>query len=167
MSELIVVGADPGLKGGVAGLRVVGQHSEWLFGFRMPLMDYRGRQQVDARRLRERLHECWELTEHEVPHAVVVEQVSAMPQQGVTSSFRFGQATGMLQAVLGIVYNQSMYTEITPAVWKKAMGLSANKGASMDHARRLWPSQFEGRPKADDGIAEAGLLAHWWGTHNG
>ena len=96
------------------------------------------------------------------PDVLVFEQVSAMPKQGVTSSFRFGQATGMLQASLEVMYPDAALVEITPAVWKKGMGLSSSKAASMDAATRMWPKFFTGRPKADDGIAEAALMAYYW-----
>jgi hypothetical protein len=55
---------------------------------------------------------------------------------------------------------------VSPAKWKKALGLSADKGASRRRAIELWPerAQWFARVK-DDGRAEAALIAYWWLQH--
>lgn len=88
----------------------------------------------------------------------VVEKVRSMPGQGVASMFKFGAGWGMcVQAVAGLPLEQP-----TPAVWKRHMGLSKNKGASRALALDLWPGDAERFARVkDDGRAEACLLAEW------
>lgn len=163
-----VVGADPGLKGGLALCRIDGPQTCFIAGVRMPTRKERGRDCVDGRRLRAVLTEWWNEYKHGAPGTVIIEQVGAMPEQGVTSAFRFGQASGVLIGVLETMYTSSAMISVTPNVWKKAMGLSSDKRGSLDLAARLWPAEFTGAPLADDGIAEAALMVHWWRErHNG
>jgi hypothetical protein len=49
---------------------------------------------------------------------------------------------------------------VPPRVWKRDMGLTANKADSLTMARRLWPEAPLKRSK-DNGRAEALLLAEW------
>lgn len=87
-----------------------------------------------------------------------VEEVGAMPGQGVTSMFSFGYAAGVVQmAVVGSDIPMHM---VRPNVWKKAMGITKDKDGARRQASRLLPkhaSKWE-RVK-DDGRAEAALLA--------
>lgn len=92
---------------------------------------------------------------------VIIENVHAMPKQGVSSSFNFGRALGAIEAVpqsLGLVT-----TYATPSVWKKSMGLQGKpKDASRQLATDLFPSWATMFKRAkDDGRAEAVLLAKW------
>ncbi len=89
---------------------------------------------------------------------VVVERVGAMPRQGVASAFNFGVGFG---SILAIVQARQLPLElVTPAVWKRALGLSSDKRASLDRARLLFPTAELGLAK-HDGRAEALLLAHY------
>jgi hypothetical protein len=88
---------------------------------------------------------------------VVVEAVHAMPKQGVSSSFKFGMAYG---AALAIAARFSQFELVPPRVWKKDMGLTADKKDSLVMARELWPDSPLERVK-DNGRAEALLLAEW------
>jgi crossover junction endodeoxyribonuclease RuvC len=87
-----------------------------------------------------------------------LEAVHAMPKQGVSSSFKFGDAFGTVKGVMGAL--RIPLHLITPAKWKRAAGLSADKSASRRRACELWPdhSDLFARVK-DDGRAEAALLA--------
>ena len=95
------------------------------------------------------------------PKVVVLEQVHAMPGQGVTSMFRFGEAYGIVQAVVACCgYPLEL---VTPQKWKKAMGLSKDKGASRLLATRYYPDYADKWARAkDDGRAEAVLIARWY-----
>jgi crossover junction endodeoxyribonuclease RuvC len=88
----------------------------------------------------------------------IVERVSAMPGQGVASSFAFGVSFGSILSVLQTL--QLPIEFVTPAVWKRALGLSADKRASLHKARLLFPAADLHLAK-HDGRAEALLLAHW------
>ena len=94
---------------------------------------------------------------------VCVEKVGAMPHQGVTSMFHFGESYGFIQGVLracGLSYQL-----VPPTVWKKEFGLTGDKQTSVEVCRRLFP-QVELLPaprcvKPSDGIAESLLMAEY------
>ena len=68
------------------------------------------------------------------PCHAVIERASAMPRQGVASSFSFGVGFG---SVLGVVQTLRLPLEFgTPAVWKRAMGVTADKKSSLHAARK-------------------------------
>jgi len=92
----------------------------------------------------------------------VIEKVSAMPRQGVSSTFKFGanfgRWWGRLEA-LGIPFDL-----VAPSKWKRAMFDSMPKGdakaMALDRARRLHPGLADRlKRKKDHGRAEAILLA--------
>jgi crossover junction endodeoxyribonuclease RuvC len=95
-----------------------------------------------------------------VDHAFI-EQVSAMPGQGVTSMFGFGKGFGIwlgIIAALGIPY-----TLVTPQSWKKAlMAGQADKDAGRLRACQLYPgvAHLLARKK-DIGRADALLIAEY------
>ena len=143
-----LIGIDPGASGGVAIVR------DGMFrgGIRMPTMKQKTRTIVDAFQLGQ-----WLDDQTEDWTAFVIEQVSAMPRQGVASSFNFGRAAGAVEA-WALSYGLPVHWH-TPAKWKPAMGLSKDKGASMDLAAQLYGRNPLWEVKANDGIAEAALLA--------
>lgn len=95
---------------------------------------------------------------------VTIENVHAMPKQGVTSCFSFGAGYGVWRgiiAALGLPYNR-----VEPTVWKKALGLPKAKGAAVSKALKLFPRaelghSYRGRMIYSDGRAEALLIAHY------
>ena len=96
-----------------------------------------------------------------VERAAVVEIAGAMPGQGVSSTWKFARATGVVEGVLAGL-GWPMHT-VTPARWKRDLGLSKDKGASRAMAARLWPDRAEWFARVkDDGRAEAALIAWWW-----
>lgn len=94
------------------------------------------------------------------PDKAVVERVSAMPGQGVSSMFAFGRAAGILEgalAGLGVPY-----TDVPPATWIKAMAVRGGKDGARNRAMELYPTQAEYfRRVKDDGRADAALIATW------
>lgn len=98
------------------------------------------------------------------PDIAWIEQVHAMPRQGVTSSFNFGVAFGLCRGVCAAL-NIPVHL-IVPTVWKRYFRLGAGKHDSRLTACRLFPgsaAQFA-RVK-DDGRAEAALLALYGSQH--
>tara|TARA_R110001632_G_scaffold91110_1_gene195478 strand:+ start:43 stop:510 length:468 start_codon:yes stop_codon:yes gene_type:complete len=88
----------------------------------------------------------------------VIEQVGAMPGQGVSSMFRFGEGYGHLQMACAASKLPLQY--VTPAKWKRHFSLTSSKGLSRGLAMQRFPnyaSEFS-RVK-DDGRAEAALIA--------
>ena len=69
---------------------------------------------------------------------VVIEQVSAMPGQGVTSMFNFGQSFGILKGICSAM-KLPMYF-VRPAKWKKYFNLiNSEKDASRTKAIEIFP----------------------------
>jgi len=95
------------------------------------------------------------------PDACVIEQVGAMPGQGVTSMFSFGRAFG---TAIGVVQALQVPLHfVTPQRWKKHFHLSADKDAARARALQFWPvnaAQF--CQKKDHGRAEAALIARFF-----
>jgi crossover junction endodeoxyribonuclease RuvC len=98
--------------------------------------------------------------------AAMIEDPHAMPQQGVSSSFKFGFACGVVQAMVASQF--IAVTLVRPRVWKARMGLTADKDATRKRASELLPrfSSMWSRVK-DDGRAEAALLALYLSQQGG
>ena len=91
------------------------------------------------------------------PSLAAIELVNAMPNQGVSSTFRFGQGFGQLQ--IGIVASKLPIEYVTPRQWKKYFDLTRDKGESRRLAKLCFPNHahYFKRVK-DDGRAEAALI---------
>lgn len=93
----------------------------------------------------------------------VVEHVGAMPGQGVTSCFSFGESFGWLQGVLDAM--QIPYELARPQKWKRAFSCTSDKNTSIAVAERLFPEVDLRRTplcrKPHDGKAEALLIAEF------
>jgi Holliday junction resolvasome RuvABC endonuclease subunit len=92
------------------------------------------------------------------PDVAVVEQVGAMPKQGVSSMFKFGMGCGLIRGVLAGAGVPII--SVTPAKWKKHFSLNSDAEKSRALAIRRFPTAPLGRKK-DHGRAEALLLALW------
>jgi crossover junction endodeoxyribonuclease RuvC len=97
------------------------------------------------------------LAAHRPAHAFI-EQVNAMPGQGVSSMFAFGKCFG---AILGALVACGIpITLVSPAVWKRSLGVLKAKDAARARASQLLPHCADQWPlKKDHGKAEAALLA--------
>ncbi len=89
----------------------------------------------------------------------VLEQVGAMPGNGVSSMFRFGEGYGLIQGILCTRHIRLIKPR--PAVWKAQLGVTSDKGTSIEMAKRLSNVKFHNyfALKKNDGRAEAFLLA--------
>jgi hypothetical protein len=90
----------------------------------------------------------------------VIEWVHAMPKQGTVSTFAFGRATGAVEAVAQLTAERVVW--VTPQRWKKFYGLSRDKTASINLAKEKFGSAWKWDKRAEDGIAEAALMALWY-----
>lgn len=148
-----IIGIDPGFTGAIACLDLTSMD---VIVHDIPVLkDKQGRAIVNSA----------ELVEILVPPAgtekqvqAVLEKVHAMPKQGVSSTFRFGQCYGSLQTALAA--HRIPVHDITPPTWKKYFGLSNDKGVSRGLAIQRFPRQADQFKRIkDDGRAEAALLA--------
>lgn len=151
------IGIDPGAAGAVAILET--QTGKLVHVFDMPSVEVivggKAKRRVSPELL------ASELRLYADQGAVaVVEQVNAMPGQGVSSMFAFGESFGLAKGVLaGLGIPTST---VTPGKWKKAMQLNAGKDGSRVKAAQLWPlSAGEFKRVKDDGRAEAALIAEF------
>lgn len=95
-----------------------------------------------------------------------LEHVSAIPGQGVTSMFHFGEGFGWLQGMLEAY--EIPYELVRPQKWKKEFSVTADKNTSIEVCKRLFPGVNlipPGCRKEHDGIAEALLLAEYARRH--
>ena len=128
MIKIVKIGIDPGCSGAVVILKN-GRPTTW---FRMPTMQIGKQTRVNASALAFMMPPEGEYV------CAYVEQVSAMPGQGVSSMFSFGHACGVVQGVLGAL--QIPVTMVTPQSWKKRAGLiNSVKDASRTKAIQTWP----------------------------
>ncbi len=94
--------------------------------------------------------------------AVVIEQVSAMPGQGVTSMFNFGQSFGVLKGICSAMQLPTHF--VRPAKWKKYFNLiKTEKDASRTKVIEIFPyiSSKLSRKK-DSNKADAILIASFF-----
>jgi crossover junction endodeoxyribonuclease RuvC len=93
---------------------------------------------------------------------VVIEQVSAMPGQGVTSMFNFGQSFGVLKGICSAMQLSTYF--IRPAKWKKYFNLiNSEKDASRTKAIQIFPYiSSKLSKKKDANKADAILLASFF-----
>ena len=92
---------------------------------------------------------------------MIVEQVSAMPGQGVTSMFNFGQSFGVLKGVCAAMQLPIFF--VRPAKWKKYYDLiNSQKDSSRVKAIEMFPkfSSMLSRKK-DTNKADAILIANY------
>jgi crossover junction endodeoxyribonuclease RuvC len=97
------------------------------------------------------------LTAHRLDH-VFLEQVNAMPGQGVSGVFAFGKCYGV---ILGVIAAHNIpLTLVAPAVWKRALGVPKAKDGARARASQLLPeAASQWALKKHDGRAEAALIA--------
>lgn len=94
----------------------------------------------------------------------VLEQVHAMPRQGVSSTFKFGRGYGVIEGVLGTLRIPVRY--VTPAKWTGDLRVGADKELHRRRAIETWPGSADlFKRKKDDGRADAALIAEWGRTH--
>jgi len=95
----------------------------------------------------------------------LIEEPGAMPGQGLGSTFKFGKVCGQIEGLLAGL--DIPLHPVKPSVWKMALGLDADKNATMSEIKRLYPqlvaSMFS--RKKDHDRAEAVLLARFATTH--
>lgn len=142
-----IMGIDPGVSGALAFF--FPDTPQWIGAEELPIVDG----QVDAVTLAKRISEV-------SPTVAIIERVSSMPKQGVSSTFKFGQAYG---TVIGIVSALNIpHHFVTASKWKREFSLDADKEKSRALALRLWPEDgAKFRLKKDHGKAEAALIARY------
>ena len=129
-----IIGIDPGLSGAIAVL----DNNKVLKIYDMPVMaeGKKNKRQLTSAQLVNIIKE--NINSHEEIN-VVVEQVNAMPGQGVTSMFNFGQTFGAIKGVCAALNLPIFF--IRPSKWKKYFELiNSSKDSSRTKAIEMYPS---------------------------
>ena len=156
---MLIISIDPGISGSICFF----EEGKILDVIEMPTMTEgkKNKRQVNGSQMyNEILKKINNVENGEV--RVVIEQVSAMPGQGVTSMFNFGQSFGILKGICSAM-QLPMYF-IRPAKWKKYFSLiNSEKDASRTKAIEMFPyfsSQLS--KKKDSNKADAILIASFY-----
>ena len=152
-----IIGIDPGLSGAIAIL----ENNKVLAIFDIPVMSegQKNKRQLNSALLVTLLKENIN-KEEEV--AVVVEQVNAMPGQGVTSMFNFGQTFGALKGICAALELPIYF--VRPSKWKKHFELiNSSKDASRTKAIEMYPKLSNQLTKKKDvNKSDAILIARFF-----
>jgi crossover junction endodeoxyribonuclease RuvC len=150
---VIVLGCDPGIRGGIAIVSVDdGAAPQLVDAIDIPVAGAGAKERVHVLAIRD-----WIAT-HRPQHAFI-ERAQAMPKQGSSSGFKFGRATGSLEAVVACC--EIPLTIVEPAIWKRFHQLrGGDKEGARQRALQLFPSAHGLLArKRDHGRAEAALIA--------
>ena len=152
-----IIGIDPGLSGAIAVL----ENNKVLNIFDIPVMSEgkKNKRQLNSALLVNLLKENIN-KEEEV--AVVVEQVNAMPGQGVTSMFNFRQTFGALKGICAALELPIFF--VRPSKWKKHFELiNSSKDASRTKAIEMYPKLSNQLSKKKDvNKSDAILIARFF-----
>ena len=156
---MLIIGIDPGISGSICFF----EDGKILDVVEMPTMTdgKKNKRQVNGAQIYNEISKRILKTEKKNLR-VIIEQVSAMPGQGVTSMFNFGQSFGILKGICSAM-QLPMYF-VRPAKWKKYFGLiNSEKDASRTRAIEMFPyfsSQLS--KKKDANKADAILIASFY-----
>lgn len=159
----MLLGIDPGCTGALALLHKDGQICDWLM---MPTLKVGTKSRVNGAAVMAWIRD-WSAVHGSGWHAYL-EQVGAMPGQGVSSMFTFGHAAGLVEGV--VTGGGIPITLVTPQAWKKKSGLiGQDKDAARSRAIQLYPEcrilDLKGKGQA---VADAILIARYGaGLDNG
>ena len=156
---MFIIGIDPGISGALCFM----EHGKIVDVIEMPSMadGKKNKKQVNGSQV---FNEISRYIKDKNPNdvKVIIEHVSAMPGQGVTSMFNFGQSFGILKGICSAM-NLPMYF-VRPAKWKKYFSLiNASKDASRTKAIEIFPYfSVNLSKKKDANKADAILIASYF-----
>ena len=156
---MIIIGIDPGISGSICFF----QDGKIIDVVEMPTMTEgkKNKKQVNGSQIYNEILERIKIIDKK-NIKVIIEQVSAMPGQGVTSMFNFGQSYGILKGICSAM-QLPMYF-VRPTKWKKYFNLiNSEKDASRTRAIEIFPyfSSHLSRKK-DSNKADAILIASFY-----
>ena len=154
---MIIIGIDPGISGAISII----ENKKILEVYDMPTMidGKKNKRQINSAQvtniIKERLN-----NDNKV--VVVVEQVNAMPGQGVTSMFNFGQSFGVIKGICAALSLPIYF--VRPSKWKKHFNLiKTNKDASRTKVIEIYPEiSSKLYRKKDSNKADAILIARYF-----
>ena len=155
---MLIIGIDPGISGSICFF----EDGKILEVIEMPVMNEgkKNKKQVNGSQIYNEFLKRINRKNDEI--RVVIEQVSAMPGQGVTSMFNFGQSFGILKGICSAMQLPMFF--VRPAKWKKYFNLiNSQKDASRTRAIEIFPYfSTQLSKKKDSNKADAILIASFY-----
>ena len=156
---MLIIGIDPGITGALCFF----ENGEVKDIVEMPSMaeGKKNKRQINGPQIYNEISKRIEgLQKKNI--AVVIEQVSAMPGQGVTSMFNFGQSFGVLKGICSAMQLPMHF--VRPAKWKKYFNLiKTEKDASRTKVIEIFPNiSSQLSRKKDSNKADAILIASFF-----
>ncbi len=155
---MLIIGIDPGISGSICFF----ENGKILEVIEMPVMTEgkKNKKQVNGAQIYNEFSKRINRKNDEI--RVVIEQVSAMPGQGVTSMFNFGQSFGILKGICSAMQLPMFF--VRPAKWKKYFNLiNSQKDASRTRAIEIFPYfSTQLSKKKDSNKADAILIASFY-----
>ena len=156
---MLIIGIDPGISGSICFL----DNGKIIDVVEMPTMaeGKKNKRQVNGSQIYNEISQRINKIQNQ-DIRIIIEQVSAMPGQGVTSMFNFGQSFGILKGICSAM-QLPMYF-VRPAKWKKYFGLiNSEKDASRTKAIEIFPYFSPNlSKKKDSNKADAILIASFY-----
>ena len=155
---MLIIGIDPGISGSICFF----EDGKILEVIEMPVMTEgkKNKKQVNGAQIYNEFVKRINNKGDQI--RVVIEQVSAMPGQGVTSMFNFGQSYGILKGICSAMQLPMFF--VRPAKWKKYFNLiNSQKDASRTRAIEIFPYfSTHLSKKKDSNKADAILIASFY-----
>ena len=156
---MLIIGIDPGVSGSICFFK----DGKILDVIEMPVMNEgkKNKKQVNGAQIYNEINKKIN-SNPETKTRVVIEHVTAMPGQGVTSMFNFGQSFGILKGVCSAMRLPMFF--VRPAKWKRYYNLiNSEKDASRTRAIEIFPD-FSSHlsKKKDSNKADAILIASFY-----
>ena len=155
---MLIIGIDPGISGSICFF----EDGKIIEVIEMPVMTEgkKNKKQVNGAQIYNEFLKRINNKDDEI--RVVIEQVSAMPGQGVTSMFNFGQSFGILKGICSAMQLPMFF--VRPARWKKYFNLiNSQKDASRTRAIEIFPYfSTQLSKKKDSNKADAILIASFY-----
>ena len=156
---MIIFGIDPGVSGAISVL----ENKKIIEIFDMPTMidGKKSKRQVNGSQVTNIIKGQLNINK-EKETIVVVEHVNAMPGQGVTSMFNFGQSFGVIKGICSALSLPIYF--VRPTKWKKHFNLiKTNKDASRTKVIQVYPEiSSKLSRKKDSNKADAILIARYF-----
>ena len=155
---MLIIGIDPGISGSICFF----EDGKIIEVIEMPVMTdgKKNKKQINGAQIYNEFLKRISDKDDEI--RVVIEQVSAMPGQGVTSMFNFGQSYGILKGICSAMQLPMFF--VRPAKWKKYYNLiNSQKDASRTRAIEIFPYfSTQLSKKKDSNKADAILIASFY-----
>ena len=156
---MLIIGIDPGISGSICFFK----DGKIIDVIEMPTMTEgkKNKKQVNGSQIYNEISKrIREIDKKDI--RVIIEQVSAMPGQGVTSMFNFGQSFGVIKGICAALSIPIYF--VRPSKWKKHFELiNSSKDASRTKAIEMYPTFADHLSKKKDvNKSDAILIARYF-----